>query len=171
MSRRVVGPLFGLLLGLVVLGGCAGTDGDNVANAGEQEPDQAPSSSAAKDPEEAALEYVACLREHGMEVEDPGPGGRIKFEQQQGDGNAKAAMEACRHLAPQMDQDSPEAKERVEQMRKFAVCMRENGVEKYPDPDPNQPGVQLNKEMTEDPDFESAQEACRDLLGGGVMRR
>lgn len=169
MWRRLPGSIFGLLLGLVVLAGCAGTDGGNVASAGG--PDgTAPSSAPTKDQEQQAQEYVECLREHGMEVEDPGPDGRLKLQQKSGDGKGKEAMEACRDLAPQMDKDDPQAKERAEQARQYAACMRENGVDKFPDPDPTSPGIKIDKSLADDPDFEKAQETCRDLLGGMVKQ-
>ncbi|WP_152362636.1 hypothetical protein [Microlunatus speluncae] len=164
MLRRVQGPIFGLLLGLIMLAGCA-ADGGNVASAGGDEPGADPSAAASKDPRQAALDYVECLREHGLEVDDPGPDGRLKLRVQGQNGQSKEAMEACRDLAPQMDKNNPKAKEQAERSRQFAACMRENGVEKFPDPDPNSPGIQINKDLADDPDFEAAQVACRDLLG------
>ncbi len=163
MWRRVQGPIVGLLLGLIMLAGCAAGDGGNVANADGDNPATAPSGAASKDPKQAALDYVACLREHGLEVDDPGPDGRLRLKVQ--GKNAEQAMEACRDLAPQMDKNNPKAKEQAESARKFASCMRENGVEKFPDPDPNEPGIRISKDLADDPDFEAAQEACREFLG------
>jgi hypothetical protein len=162
MWRRAQGPIVGLLLGLIMLAGCAAGDGGNVATAGGGDPAAAPSGAASKDPKQAALDYVKCLREHGLEVDDPGPDGRLKLKVQSKDGKAEEAMDACRDLAPQMNKNNPKA---AESAREFASCMRENGVEKFPDPDPNQPGIRISKDLADDPDFEAAQEACRDLLG------
>ncbi|WP_053207431.1 hypothetical protein [Jiangella muralis] len=47
----------------------------------------------------------------------------------------------------------------------FYECMRENGVD-LPDPDPGQPGVQLQLPPG-DPDAEAAMEKCRTLLPNG----
>lgn len=60
---------------------------------------------------------------------------------------------------------SEEAEEvtREEAMQNFVDCMRENGVEDMPDPGSNG-GFELREEITEDPDFEAAQEACQDEL-------
>lgn len=165
MWRRVQGPVVGLLLGLIMLAGCAGADGGNVASAGGDEPGATPSAAASKDSRQAALDYVECLREHGLEVEDPGPDGRLRLRVQGQDGKAEEAMEACRELAPQLDKNNPKAKQQAETARAFASCMRENGVEKFPDPDPDSPGIKIDKELADDPDFEAAQEACRELLG------
>ena len=167
MWRRAQGPIVGLLLGLIMLAGCATDDGGNVANAGGDEPGSGSSETAPKDARQAALDYVACLREHGLEVDDPDSEGRLRLRVQGGkDGKAEEAMEACRDLAPQMDKNNPQAKQQAESARAFATCMRENGVEKFPDPDPNQPGIRIDKSLADDPDFEAAQEACGDLLGG-----
>ena len=162
MWRCVQGSIVGLLLGLIMLAGCAAGDGGNVASA-DGDPDAAPSAAASKDPKQAALDYVACLREHGLEVDDPGPDGRLRVQGK--DGKGEEAMEACRDLAPQMDKNNPKAREQAESARKFASCMRENGVEKFPDPDPNEPGIRISKDLADDPDFEAAQEACREFLG------
>ncbi len=51
----------------------------------------------------------------------------------------------------------------------FYECMRENGVD-MPDPDPGQPGIQLQLPQG-DPDAEAAMEECRTLLpNGGDMQ-
>ncbi len=48
--------------------------------------------------------------------------------------------------------------------RKYAECMRENGVEKFPDPKPGQRGIQIGPEVGDDPDFQKAQDACQSIL-------
>src|SRR5688500_13127515 len=82
MWRRVQGPIVGLFLGLIMLAGCAAGDGGNVASAGGGDQGAAPSEAASKDPKQAALDYVECLREHGLDVDDPGPDGRLKLKAQ-----------------------------------------------------------------------------------------
>ncbi|WP_116952604.1 hypothetical protein [Jiangella endophytica] len=47
----------------------------------------------------------------------------------------------------------------------FYECMRENGVD-LPDPDPGQPGIQLQLPQG-DPDAQAAMEECRSLLPNG----
>ncbi len=42
--------------------------------------------------------------------------------------------------------------------------MRENGVEKFPDP--NDGMMRMTEDIAEDPDFEKAQEACQKFMGG-----
>ncbi len=51
-----------------------------------------------------------------------------------------------------------------ERMRKFAKCMRDNGVAEFPDPEGNR--MRLDKKVADDPDFPAAQEKCQFDLGG-----
>ena len=46
--------------------------------------------------------------------------------------------------------------------------MRKNGVEKFPDPRDGM--MSLNEGIADDPDFEKAQEACQDIMGGDGFR-
>jgi hypothetical protein len=56
---------------------------------------------------------------------------------------------------------NPELKEKLPE---FAKCMRENGVQDFPDPDGQ--GVIRFHGDAHTPEFESARENCRDLLPG-----
>jgi hypothetical protein len=49
----------------------------------------------------------------------------------------------------------------------FAQCMRDNGVPDFPDPDPDGRFRGPGHEQQNDPKFQAAQEACRDLAPGG----
>ncbi|MFI6299655.1 hypothetical protein ACIBEJ_49230 [Nonomuraea sp. NPDC050790] len=50
-----------------------------------------------------------------------------------------------------------------EQARKFAQCMRDNGVD-MPDPDPNgKMGLKIDAKKVNEPAFKKAAEACKDL--------
>ena len=51
--------------------------------------------------------------------------------------------------------------ERKEKLSEFATCMRENGVEDFPDPDDN--GVVKYYGAGDQPEYKSAQENCRHL--------
>ena len=97
------------------------------------------------DGEDAVLEFVACLRENGLDIPDPqfGPEG-IRFA----DPSVIAsidfrssefldALEACQALleALQPDVDAEQQAEQNEQLLVFAECMRREGID-FPDPDP-----------------------------------
>jgi hypothetical protein len=42
--------------------------------------------------------------------------------------------------------------------------MRKNGVEKFPDPKPDQRGIMIGPGVADDPDFQKAQGACQSIL-------
>jgi hypothetical protein len=58
----------------------------------------------------------------------------------------------------------------TDQLNEYAVCMRDNGVETWPDPLPTFTGTEIPfpiAEMAEafnDPEFSDALEACQDLV-------
>src|SRR5882724_2578321 len=58
-----------------------------------------------------------------------------------------------------------------DQARKFAQCMRANGVPDFPDPEPNGEFRGAGHEQQSVPEFRAAQEACRDLAPGGEHKK
>ncbi|AVT29703.1 MULTISPECIES: hypothetical protein [unclassified Plantactinospora] len=179
MRRRMSGIWLALpVLGLA-LAGCAGADeGPGVATAqgGTGAGPTASASAAALSDEDRRLEFAKCMRENGVEMPDPEPGqGGIRIQRNPGDDPAKtqAAMEKCRHLLPNGGQLQLNP-EQVEQVRKMAKCMRENGVPNFPDPQPDgtmrfDQGSGIKRD---DPTFQAAMEKCRGdfpvrIQGGG----
>ena len=59
--------------------------------------------------------------------------------------------------------DATPSPDLLEERREFATCMRENGVEDFPDPDPAKGGFVY---YGDDPDMKAAHEKCGDLPGG-----
>ncbi len=136
----------------------------------------APSSSGRQDdPAAAAVKYSQCMREHGVpDFPDP-VNGRLQLQARKGgtldpeSAGFKAAQTACKDLEPAGLAQSGQNGQRQEDMLKFVACMREHGVPKFPDPQPD--GRMLIGGGDIDPDspqFKSAQETCRKLLPGGV---
>jgi hypothetical protein len=80
----------------------------------------------------------------------------------------EAALEACREYFAVAGGDAPLDPAVQEQMLQFAQCMRDHGVETFPDPDGNR--MLLSGDITTDPDFEAAQEACAQGFGGPAVR-
>ncbi|WP_328531000.1 hypothetical protein OG984_07710 [Nocardioides sp. NBC_00368] len=172
LTRRLTAAAL-VALGLT-LTACGGDDTGGIASAGGDSTADSDTSAAAGDEggeggdREQMLKFTKCLREHGLEVEDPAPGEGLKLKfggggQQVDRETVQKAMEACQEYAPQgqMGADNPEMREAMLEM---AECMRENGVEDFPDPEPGQMGMQITPEIGEDPQFEAAQEACRDIM-------
>ncbi|GAB3992504.1 hypothetical protein GCM10029992_01670 [Glycomyces albus] len=124
--------------------------------------------------EEAMLAFSDCMRENGVEeFPDVGDGGAMMGEEIVDDPDFDSAMEACQHFIEDFRATSggPGDTSPIDEetAREFAECMRENGVEEFPDPTDD--GMALNRELLDDPDFEAASETCSEIhevgLGGG----
>ena len=177
MRRHLfVVPLLPAVL-TVVLAGCGGTaKGPDVASAGDK-----PSAS----PEPADLEaqgrkFAACMRENGVDMPDPvseGDGGGFNVRIGPGEGGepldkakVDAAMEKCRQFAPNGGEPPKLNPEQIEQARKMAKCMRENGLPNFPDPDENGM-LRIDGDAVGagpgDPVFEEAQRKCEQYAPKG----
>ncbi|HEU4396339.1 MAG TPA: hypothetical protein VFU54_00720 [Actinomycetota bacterium] len=166
----------GLALGLGAAA-CGGSpDGNGVATLGgdgANNQQQTGSGAAKKDPQQAALEFAKCMREHGVDMPDPevDSQGRIRVTARAGRGQAdpkklNAAQRACGHLMGgggegpgKLDPKAQDA------MLAFAKCMREHGIDM---PDPTGNGLLFNSEQGPDPrssKFKEAERACKHHLG------
>ena len=163
-------------------GSDAGTDADAGAGA-----DDAPTTTL--DPEDAALEFARCMREHGVDMPDPqvteGPGGQgggvmIQIDGEFDQEEMQEAQEACQPIMESavgsFEAPDPEEVERMqEQMIDFAECMREHGID-FPDPvfDGNG-GMTVSAGVDGEPGekpsqadidkMQDAQKACQDEVG------
>lgn len=185
-------PLLIAVLALVATacGGSADAD-DGVATLDDATLLDTPDASLAPDVsrEEALLAFTACMREAGVDIDDPtvdadgnlriarpnsgagaedGDGGNFRNEEFQ------AAREQCGELLEGatlgfQDQDRTEIED---QLLEFAACVRDNGYD-MPDPDlsnfgtPGQGGGgPFGNIDRDDPAFQDATEACQDILSG-----
>lgn len=159
-----------LLLGLtLMLAGCGsdgGSDDDGVASAtGKDSKKNSDDNLSEEDRQEAGLKFAKCMREHGIEMEDP-QGGRIEIKGGPGDQAAmEKAQEACQKYLPKISE--ADRKKMTERGLEFAQCMRKNGVEEFPDPEGGGM-MRMNEGIADDPDFKKAQEACQDIMGAPV---
>jgi hypothetical protein len=178
MRRATV--LLALVLVLTAAGCSRKAHGPGVATAGGAAASASPTASL--DPQEAQRKFAQCMRDHGVEVGDPdsagGPGGpgRITIHASEGaksGTNMENALNACQHYLPAGKLATPDPQE-LEQMRQFAQCMRDHGVD-IPDPDANGGGLKVQKGTgsggnvgvsPDDPAFKAAMEACKDKLPG-----
>ncbi len=118
--------------------------------------------------EEAALEFTECMREHGVEVEDPKPGQKNIEVGDRNDPAAKQALAACNGKLGSAGQElsSEEEEEFREGALALAECMREEGVE-MGDPEFLGPGkfhLDIEGIDTSSPAFEAARDACGNKL-------
>jgi hypothetical protein len=140
---------------------------------------------AKKDPQEAALEFARCMREHGVDMPDPEVDSQGRMRITVGGGGKggpdpkklDAAQRACGHLMGgggegpgKLDPKAQDA------MLAFARCMREHGIDM---PDPTDGGLIFNSKRGQGPDpdsakFKEAERACdhhlAELRGGGERR-
>jgi hypothetical protein len=158
--------LAALPLALLLLGGCGTEDGgDGVASAGNGQTEETSASEPSLTPHEMGVKFAQCMRENGVDIDDPKPGEGIQMKLEGVDrATVEAAQEACREYSPQQNAGPEQQAEMAERGRQFAQCMRDNGVEAFQDPDPNQPGIRIDRSVAEDPDFEAAQQTCQELL-------
>jgi hypothetical protein len=164
--RRLIGTGFAALAVALALAGCAkdGGKGNEVATANKGTPEGA-TPTASVDPQEQMIKFAQCMRANGIQMEDPKPGEGIRIGVKEGqEETMKKAQEACRKYSPEANGAKPDP-EMQEKARKFAKCMRDNGVKDFPDPDPNKPGILMNKKQGDDPNFKKAQEKCQDIIG------
>jgi hypothetical protein len=148
-----------LLAANCVLAGCTGPDdaGNQVASG-----NGTGAATASSGPDLA--KWTKCLRENGVDVKDPEPGGVVTLPM---DSPAtRQALEKCKQYeggergSTGFDPNDPEQQE---QRRKFAKCMRDAGVD-WPDPDPNQQGTTVPA-LT--PQMREAFEKCtKETMGG-----
>ena len=192
----------GLLALALVAGACGGSDAssgdDGVATlqsettavAGEASGDDAED----VDAEQAMMDLAACLREQGLDIEDPtvDADGNVQFGGFRGAGEGgdpvadrdtmRAAMDACQDQLGDVvlgfggrDFDPTEMEDTLVE---YAACMRDNGYD-IDDPDFSSFGPGTESEPgdgprggpfgqidQDDPDFIAANEACGDILGG-----
>ena len=151
-------------------GGCGdtasdGKDGDT-ARPGAAQTTQA-------DPQTAQLKFARCMRQHGVDVSDPGSaGGNSDFNAGAGGASVQQAQQACakflRGAAPTGAQSSGADTGQQQALLAFARCMRRHGVD-FPDPTTSNGVTQLspgNNVNPNDPRVRQAQDACAKNLPG-----
>jgi hypothetical protein len=161
LSALVTAPLAFTLL----LTGCGSGDdggGSDVASVSGGSGNQAAASAKpTMDNQERGLKFAQCMRENGIDMPDPDSSGRVtmKFDKNTPQDKVQAAQEACKQYAPSGTRQGGGDPKAAENLRKLAQCMRDNGVEAYPDPEGGM--MRITPEVGEDPDFKSAEEKCK----------
>ncbi|MEV0232523.1 hypothetical protein [Nonomuraea sp. NPDC050786] len=164
MRVRVLGALAAATL---FLAGCGADDGGgpdvaSVSGTGTQSGTQGGASAKpSEDRYQKMLKFAQCMRENGVQVDDPQPGKGImmKFDKSIPQEKVEKAQEACKQYAPSGEKAGGPDPKRLEALRRLAQCMRDNGVESFPDPDGG--AMRITGEVGDDPDFKSAQQKCQ----------
>jgi hypothetical protein len=171
-TRAASGLAVFALLATLSLAGCAtvsptgvaSVDGGNGSTDGPKQ-SEAPSEG---DP----VKFAECMREHGIDMPDPEPdqgGFSIAIPEGTSREDADAAVEACKEFEPNGGEPPQLSAEEVAQMREFAKCMRENGIENFPDPNADG-GIRIESKPG-DPgsidhmsqEFKDAELACKEF--------
>jgi len=151
-------------------------------------PDEVEEVLAFEDGNEAILAYAQCLRDNGIDVDDPqagsagaraifggGPGGQDGGVDRRSE-EFITANEACGYIleASRPEIDPAAEQERLEEQLALAQCIRDQGFEEYPDPAIGADGRLervRGQEMVEmgidrrSPEFQEALSTCRDEMG------
>jgi hypothetical protein len=164
--RTVTPLLFALPLLLGGVAACgAKNSGDGVASVNGTGGAPASASVApSMDDQEKLLQFTKCLREHGLNVQDPGPDGRPKIDPNTDPTKQKAALDACRQYAPGALANGYLSQEDKAAMLAYIQCLREHGIT-INDPDPNTGMPQrsdIMKFRNPDPAMQKAMDACKD---------
>ncbi len=132
--------------------------------------------------EEAMLAFTQCLREQGVDIDDPIPDseGNLRLSRPQGVGEGdqdvfRAAREECAELIDGVSFGFRERDltELQDTLYEYASCMRENGFD-MPDPDFSSGGpgsgggggALFGALDRDDPVFQAADGVCRAVFGG-----
>jgi hypothetical protein len=162
------------LLCALTLTGCGSAEdgGDGVASAGGTSSQAAGDGGEELSQDEMGVKFAQCMRENGVDMPDPEPGKgiQLKVGPETSQETVQAALEACREYNPQENGSGQADPRREAAVREFAQCMRDNGVEAFPDPAPGGPGIRLTPEVGQDPDFETAKQACQEHLAAAGGR-
>ncbi|MCW2938689.1 MAG: hypothetical protein JWN00_1674 [Actinomycetia bacterium] len=124
-----------------------------------------PAAQKSFDPQDAALKFAQCMRQNGVNMKDP-QAGRIDIQAGPGDkSKVDAAMKKCQPImAAGGKLGTKPDQQHLDQMLKFAQCMRQHGVN-MKDPSPGG-GVQMVGGPGDKAKMDKAIAACKQYAPG-----
>jgi hypothetical protein len=179
--RTFILPLL-LALGLVA-GACSGGAANTGVASLDTDVDDTPIQSNAESipGEESVLAFTACLRDEGLNIDDPGIDAEGNLVAPQPHAIAAETLDmAAVHSAFDVCEgfldnvafglSTEDLTQREDELLAFALCMRENGYD-MPDPDFSGDGHSGDGPFgdaidTDDPAFQAAAESCEGIVGG-----
>ncbi|MFD0689299.1 hypothetical protein [Actinomadura fibrosa] len=127
-------------------------------------------------------QFAQCMREHGVDMEDPDTDGKITIKSSAKPGQAgkgpqgppkevQDAQKACRHLMPNGGKPPKMSAQDLAKARAHSKCMRDHGITDFPDPSPDG-GIQIKAGNGSDLDpqnqrFKDADKACQKYAPDG----
>jgi hypothetical protein len=156
-TRTLAGCLLSFLL--IAATACSKPDdGKDVASVGGT---AVPSATPSLSKLDQMVRYTRCMREHGVPMTDPVADGtnvrRGTVDKDAAGDKLFPAEDACKQFLPPQETGTG-VDEKNELARLYSRCMREHGVEKFPDPGPD--GTRVPSEVGEDPQYPQARAAC-----------
>lgn len=162
-----------LLFGALSACGSAEDPGDGVASVtpGSPAPQTSPGGAAAANRQERVLQFTKCLRDQGVDVQDPAAdGGLPRVSRDTDPATRRAAVGACRKYAPGLMSGANLSAEERQRVLEFMTCLRDNGVQ-VSDPDPKT-GLPQRRDFAKfrnpDETTKAALKACADKLPDGL---
>ncbi|MET8043673.1 hypothetical protein ABZU25_22760 [Micromonospora sp. NPDC005215] len=147
---------------LILAVGCGTTPDKGVASVdGSGQPKATTSPTPSLSARDRQFKYAQCMREHGVPMSDPVfNGDNVEFDLPRGIDRATQdkAQAACGQYQGGGNGGAPAA-DKTEALRQHSQCMRQHGVEHFPDPGANG-NVDLNKSIENDPQYPAAKTAC-----------
>lgn len=157
MKLRLVSPILAIVVSMALSACAIG------ANAAKPSP--------TPDPQKAMLAYAQCMRDHGVNLPDPGSGGSGPVQLNVDPTTMDAAQNACKSKLKGQNLNTMSAAEQArmrDSLIKFSQCMRAHGIN-LPDPTFNANGATIRggPDSGIDPnsaEFQAAQKACQKNL-------
>ena len=179
----------------LMVAGCGGSeDGQGIASLERATGDSTTTTATAEvDREQAMLDFAQCMRDQGVDMEDPtvDENGNLRMARPSGsrEGGAfdpaerevmEAARDACAAYLEGFAQqfEGRDLTEMQDLMLEYAQCMRDNGIE-MEDPDfsaegggpgaGGRLGFDASQYDLSDPAFQAANEACQEVFGASGL--
>jgi putative hemolysin len=121
-----------------------------------------------------AVKFAECIRDNGVtEFPDPDASGSFAYGIKRGsslDPSTAAwqkAIGACKDLEPPGALGGKASPQEQKARLKFAQCMRDNGVQDFPDPTTSGPLIDV-QDARSIPGFQAAMQKCRDVMASAL---
>jgi hypothetical protein len=123
---------------------------------------------------EQAVKFAECIRDNGVtEFPDPDASGTFAYGIKAGSSLDpstaawKKAIGACKDLEPPGALGGKASPQEQKARLKFAQCMRDNGVQDFPDPTNSGPLIDVQGARSI-PGFQAAMQKCRDVMAAAL---
>ena len=186
MTRHPLRPLAALAMVALIVAGCSSGSADNGSTGTASTGSSAGSKTDTH--REKAMKFAECMRANGVkDFPDPNASGELTIDEIANgsslDTNTaafKTAISACKDLEPAGFMGHKRSAEQQRYALKFAQCIRDNGVQDFPDPTPDGPLVDTNRIPSAAgrgarsmPELQAAMQKCGAIYSGqlGLKRR